>query len=122
MYLSGLNQVVLQANKSITTTAAQTGVDISSYEGYGVLSLAVSAAVAGTNPTIDVKIEQSADNSSWDSTAVVTFTQSTAVDNQSAVIKLDECKKYIRVYNTIGGTSSPQFYTSVILSAKKKVV
>ncbi len=122
MYLSGLNQVVLQANKTISATGEQAGVDISSYEGYGVLSLAVSAKVAGTNSTLDVKIEQSANNTDWDATAVVTFTQATGVGNQSAVLKIDECKKYIRVYNTIGGTVSPEFYSSVILSANKKVV
>ncbi len=114
--------MVLQANKTISATGEQAGVDISSYEGYGVLSLAVSAKVAGTNSTLDVKIEQSANNTDWDATAVVTFTQATGVGNQSAVLKIDECKKYIRVYNTIGGTVSPEFYSSVILSAKKKVV
>jgi len=56
------NIVELVANAVRTSTVTGTGVDIRAYGGTGQVVLQSSAATAGTSPTLDVKIQESADN------------------------------------------------------------
>jgi|tagenome__1003787_1003787.scaffolds.fasta_scaffold20815466_1 hypothetical protein len=72
------------------------------------VELTVTGTVSGTSPTLDAKIEDSADNSSFATTGV-TFTQITATGaRQERQFKARKGRPYIRLALTTGGTS-PSF-------------
>lgn len=92
-----------------TSSANGTGVDTLGYRD-GMVVLEVGT-VSGTSPTLDVKIQESDDNSSWSDVTGATFTQVTASDS-SQVLRVKELNvarsRYIRAVATIAGTS-PSF-------------
>ena len=94
-------------NGAFTTTAVQGSVQdntTSTDNGLGVYLIATS--VSGTSPTADVKIQHSADNSTW--VDLVTFTQVTAASSEIKEVEAGTTiNRYLRVYNTIGGSSTP---------------
>jgi hypothetical protein len=63
-------------------------------------------AASGTSPTLDVKIQESADGSTWSD--LITFTQKTGVGREEKSAVPDNAKPYKRVSYTIGGTN-PSF-------------
>lgn len=114
--IPGLTTVLnLAAAASRTTTLTGTGVDLQPYEGRVELILTSSAATAGSSPTLDVKVQDSADNSSFADVSGLTFTQVTdAASVQSLAINKPALRRYVRVIGTIGGTSSPAFTYAVV--------
>lgn len=68
--------------------------------------------VSGTTPTLDLKIQESDDNSNWSDITGATFTQLTAAGREEIHFKSN--KRYIRAVATIGGTT-PSFTFSVVL-------
>ena len=76
--------------------------------------------VSGTSPTLDGKIQESTDGSTWTDIAGATFTQVTATGNYQA-ITFDRTKRYVRYVGTVGGTS-PSFALAVVISEQKKQV
>lgn len=115
---------VLAAPASRTATLTGTGLDVEKYEGVGKVVLHSTAASAGTNPTLDVKVQDSPDNSTgWADIPGATFAQVTdAASLQAIHIDLSAAKKYIRVVGTLGGTSTPTFLYGVELLAHPKYV
>jgi hypothetical protein len=72
------------------------------------VEVAVTGTVSGTSPTLDFKIQDSADNSSFADMGV-TFTQITATAaRQQKEFKTRKGRGYIRCVATVGGTS-PSF-------------
>ena len=97
-----------------TATANGTGFDAQTLRGRGLLILD-SAAGTGTSPTLDVTIEDSADNSAYAAVSGLAFTRViNAASRQSLSINLDGTRRYIRAVSTIGGTT-PSFTFSVNL-------
>jgi hypothetical protein len=95
-----------------TATGQTSGIDLQAYDG-DVVFLLDSAAGSGTSPTLDVTIEDSADNSSFAAISGAAFTQVTGTASaQKLVINKDSARRYVRVKYTIGG-SSPSFTFSV---------
>tara|TARA_B100000212_G_scaffold107915_1_gene80210 strand:- start:936 stop:1316 length:381 start_codon:yes stop_codon:yes gene_type:complete len=95
-----------------TATGNGSSVDFKGYEG-DILFILDSAAGGGSSPTLDVTIEDSADNSTFGALSGAAFSQVTGTASvQKLSISADECKRYIRVKYTIGG-SSPTFTFSV---------
>jgi hypothetical protein len=80
------------------------------------LLLAVTA-VAGTNPTLDVKVQtRESTSGTWrDLPAQGAFAQKTGVSTEQKVFT--GCDRYVRIVYTIGGTGSPSFTFSVTGSA-----
>lgn len=105
----------------VTATANGTAVDLQSYAGQ-IAIVADVHKVAGTNPTMDLSFEDSANNSSFAAISpAVAFTQVTTADSvQKIVVNKDSLRRYLRVVKTIGGTSSPEYYISVKAMAMKK--
>lgn len=109
-----LNQVTcvgLLPPKTDTGGTAGTGVDVTDYEGIGMVVLATGAA-AGSG-IVKVLVEDSADNSSF---AAVTafgtlgtgYTANTSGSNQVLCypINLDACRRYVRASTVlVSGTS-----------------
>jgi len=98
----------------VTASGNSTGVDLMNYSGEIGIILDCSAPVAGSSPTLDVKIQESADNSSFSDVTSGEFSQVTSSASvQKLSLNKDQLKRYIRVVRTIGGTSSPQYLVSV---------
>jgi hypothetical protein len=114
----------LFANDSRTASANGTGFDLegsNGAEGEAIIILASDAASAGSSPTLDVKLQESADNSSFSDISGATFTQVTdAASSQKISINTNDVKRYLRAVGTIGGTSSPAFTYAVELIYGKK--
>lgn len=75
-----------------------------------VLLMVHCTAAAGDTPTLDVSLEESADNSNWTAVGSSGATQLTAAGNRVASARV--AKNYVRVAYTIGGTT-PSFTFSV---------
>lgn len=112
--------VVLLPGAARTSSANGTGVDISDYEGMAEVVLN-SGAGTGTTPTLDVKIQDSDDNSAFADVTGAVFAQVTnaAASLQKLVLNTDKCRKYIRAVATIGGTT-PSFACGVEFMSVKK--
>jgi|TARA_R100001163_G_scaffold45445_1_gene34174 hypothetical protein len=114
----------LFANDSRTASANGTGFDLegsNGAEGEAIIILSSDAASAGSSPTLDVKLQESADNSSFSDISGATFTQVTdAASSQKISINTNDVKRYLRAVGTIGGTSSPAFTYAVELIYGKK--
>ena len=123
----GLNRINLErlellsglGTSTKTATGNGTGIDLQGYEG-DILFVLDSGAGGGSSPTLDVTIEDSDDNSTFGSLSGAAFTQVTdSASTQKLSISADECKRYVRVKFTIGG-SSPTFDLSVTGLGLKK--
>ena len=79
--------------------------------GRGVVFLDVGT-VAGTTPTLDVKIQDSADGENWHDIPDAAFTQITAADNQRIVVP--NLGQHVRAVATVGGTD-PEFTGTVAI-------
>lgn len=96
--------VALAPTKAITATDTGAAVDVGDFSGLGLLVLNASAGT-GTTPTSTVKVQHSADGTTgW--TDFATFAaQAAAASHQSLLVNTDSLKKFVRVVNTLGGTT-----------------
>lgn len=109
---------VLLAAASCANTAAATGsgVDLLDYEG----PLVVVQNHGVSTGTLDGKIQDSADNSSWADVAGLTFAQSTTTaDVKSLVVQSKQVRRYIRYVGTVG--TGPQVVGVTMTGVKKSV-
>lgn len=104
-----------------TSTLTGSAVDVRKMEGKGQIVL-MSAAGTGTNPTLDVKIQESSTSGgSYTDVSGATFTQVTDGGDLTEMIAFDfsACKGFIKVVGTKAGTS-PSFAYGVAALAQKK--
>jgi hypothetical protein len=108
---------------SVTATANRAGVDVSQFIGVAIVLL-TALNTAGTTPTLDVKLQDSPDNTTFTDVPGAAFAQVTtgAGAIQSIGLNMDGVAKYLRVVDTLGGTSSPATTRSVILIGRKQVI
>tara|TARA_R100001163_G_C5067744_1_gene207132 strand:- start:3656 stop:4372 length:717 start_codon:yes stop_codon:yes gene_type:complete len=100
------NGSVLTASAFTTTAAQGSAQDNSSSTSNGCGAFLIVTSVSGTSPTGDVKIQHSADNVTY--VDLITFTQATAATSEVKFVDSGTTiNRYIRVYNTIGGSSTP---------------
>ncbi|SRR5579884_1577416 len=94
-------------SQTLTANTNSSGIRVG--EGAEVhVELAVTGTVSGTSPTLDVKLQDSADGSSFADTGVA-FTQITATGaRQQREFKARKGRGYLRLAATVGGTS-PSF-------------
>ena len=97
------------------------GIDLQGYQG--VLKIVLdSGAGGGTTPTLDVKIQDSADNSSFTDVVNKAFAQvGASASLQSLGIDTRGVKRYIRAALTITGTS-PTFGLAVVVAGQKQIM
>lgn len=105
-----------------TSTVTGSAVDVRSYKG-GLILEQLVGVVSGTSPTLNGKIQTSADGSTgWADITGATFTEVTATDNfQKIGFDVRNTSGYIRYVGTIAGTS-PSFTMGVALLAQKERV
>lgn len=106
-----------------TATGNGTAVDVQTYDGDLIFILDSAAASAGTNPTLDIKLQSSdTQNGTYGDITGATFTRVTdaAASQQTLVVSKDENRRWFRIVYTIGGTASPSFTFSVNAVGVKK--
>jgi hypothetical protein len=104
-----------------TATVTSSGVDLKEYTG-NVMIVQDVGTVSGTTPTLDGKIQDSADNSAFADVTGYTFTQVTASTSlQSLNVDTRKVRRYIRYVGTIAGTT-PSFGMDVVAIGMKQVV
>lgn len=96
----------------IAATANGSPIDLEGYIGKILLRVDAANATAGTNPTLDIAIKESTDNSNWTNSNVA-FTQITAKTSQVLAYDTRAHGRYMRLDKTIGGTNSPSFPAGV---------
>ena len=108
------------ATAAVTSTATSAAIDLKEYDGDVTLIL-TSAAGTGSSPTLDVKVQDSDDSGgSYADLSGATFTQVTdAVSMQVITFVKDEAKRYIKIVQTVGG-STPSFTFNINGVALKK--
>ena len=108
------------ATAAVTSTATSSAIDLKEYDG-DVSLILTSAAGTGSSPTLDVKVTDSATSGgTYTDLSGATFTQVTgSVSMQVITFSKDECKRYIKIVQTIGG-STPSFTFSINGIALKK--
>ena len=117
--LEKINLIAGHPTAARTATGQTSGIDLRTYDG-DVVFVLDSAAGGGSSPTLDITIEDSADNSSFSALSGAAFTQVTGTASaQTLDINKDEAKRYVRIKYTIGG-SSPTFTFSVNSIGLKK--
>ena len=105
---------------AVTSTATSSAIDLLEYDG-DVMLILDSAAGGGSSPTLDIKVTESdASSGTYTDLSGATFTQVTgSASMQTLAINKDESKRYIKIVQTIGG-SSPTFTFSINLVGVKK--
>lgn len=107
-------------NQLVSANANGAAIDLQPFNGAVKVTLA-AAYSTGTSATLDVRLEESADNANW-ANANVSFTQvgNAANSVQSAYYDTRAHARYLRAVATIGGSSTPAFAASVVAVGAKK--
>ena len=107
---------------SRNASANGTGFDLqgsNDAEGEAIVILD-SEAGAGTSPTLDVKLQESSDNSTFTDISGAAFTQVTnSASLQKLTINTNDTERYIRAVVDVGGTS-PVFVCAASIVYSKK--
>ncbi len=118
--LEKLTVVAGVATAAVTSTATSSAIDLLEYDG-DVMLILDSAAGGGSSPTLDIKITECATTGgTYTDLSGATFTQVTgSASMQTLVINKDSAERFIKIVQTIGG-SSPTFTFSINLVGLKK--
>lgn len=123
--LNALSQgVVLSVAESDERNADLDGtsIDVQDYEGVGAFILN-SGAGTGTTPTLDCKLQDSADDSSFADVTGATWTQVTDAAALVEVLKINvsNLRRYVKIVGTVGGSTPVFVYGAEFLGIKKAV-
>ncbi len=118
--LEKLDITAAVASASVTATATSGAIDLKEFDG-DVLLVLNCAAGTGSSPTLDIKVQDSDESGgTYGDLSGATFTQVTdAASVQTLEVNKDECKRFIKVVQTVGG-SSPVFVYGISLVGAKK--
>ena len=104
------------------TSLTGTAFDLTDYEGTVLVVLEAGAATAGTTPTLDVKLQDSATSGGTfaDITGAAFAQVTTTASQQVLRIDCDAVEGFIKAVATYGGSSSPTFpYGLTVIGHKK---
>jgi hypothetical protein len=113
--------LAIHPNASVLATGLGSAIDLNDYTGE-IAFLLDADNIAGTNPTLLVKIQDCATSGgSYADVAGGAFTALAALASaQKLSIKKELMQRYIKVSFTIGGTSDPEYIVSLVGVAWKK--
>jgi len=108
------------ASASVTATATSSAIDLKEFDG-DVLLVLNCAAGTGSSPTLDIKVQDSDETGgTYGDLSGAAFTQVTdAASLQTLEVNKDECKRFIKVVQTVGGSSPVFVYGISLIGAKK---
>ena len=108
------------ATAAVTSTATSAAIDLKEYDG-DVSLILTSAAGTGSSPTLDVKVQDSDESGgTYGDLSGAAFTQVTdSASMQVITFSKDEAKRYIKIVQTVGG-STPSFTFNINALALKK--
>jgi hypothetical protein len=118
--IPALPNAVLLAPAAKTSTFNSSSVDLQQYVQPAKMIVNVGT-VSGTTPTLDGKVQDSADNSTFADVTGYTFTQVTASGIASLAIDPRAVRRYVRYVGTIAGTT-PSFTMGVELVGRTKTL
>ena len=109
----------LSANDVVAASANRTGVDLVDYEG-DIMAI-LDAEAGGASITYAVKIQDSADNSTFADVSGLAFTTTDANTalRETLRINSDEVRRYIRAVITVAGGTGTGAVSVVALGSKK---
>ena len=118
--LEKLDITAAVASASVTATATSSAIDLKDFDG-DVLLVLNCAAGTGSSPTLDVKVQDSDETGgTYGDLSGATFTQvTTSASLQTLEVNKDECKRFIKVVQTVGGSSPVFVYGISLIGAKK---
>ena len=106
-------------NDVLASTANGSGVDLQGYEGSAAFVL--SSEAMGASVTLAVKLQESADNSSWSDVtdgAFTTTAANTAAFEQIA-LNVSDLKRYVRTNSTVAGGTGTGAVNVTAYASKK---
>ena len=108
------------ASASVSATATSSAIDLKDFDG-DVLLVLNSAAGTGSSPTLDVKVQDSDETGgTYGDLSGAAFTQvTTSASLQTLEVNKDECKRFIKLVQTVGGSSPVFVYGISLIGAKK---
>lgn len=136
MDIHGSTDIVALAatnTKSAAATTNFTGIEVGKYDGGCKITLDATVGT-GTTPTLDVKIQDSADSTNgtdgaWaDLSPSVAFGQVAAaayangVNTQGIGLGVANVRRWIRAVATVGGSASPTFTFCVLANLPRQYV
>jgi len=106
-------------NDVVTATGNETGVDLLEFEGD--ITLILDAEAGGSGITYAVKVQDSADNSSFADVTDAAFTTTTANTAlvETLTVNTDEIKRYARAVITVAGGTGAGAVSVTALGRKK---
>jgi hypothetical protein len=109
----------LSANDVVTASVNRTGIDLVNYEGDIIAIL--DAEAGGASITYAVKIQDSADDSTYADVSGLAFTTTSANTalRETLRINSDEVRRYIRAVITVAGGTGAGAVSVVALGSKK---
>ena len=118
--LEKLDITAAVASASVTATATSSAIDLKEFDG-DVLLVLNCAAGTGSSPTLDIKVQDSDETGgTYGDLSGATFTQvTTSASVQTLEVNKDECKRFIKIVQKVGG-SSPVFVYGISLVGAKK--
>jgi len=118
--LEKLDITAAVASASVTATATSSAIDLKEFDGDVILVLNCAAGT-GSSPTLDIKVQDSDETGgTYGDLSGAAFTQvTTSASLQTLEVNKDECKRFIKIVQTVGG-SSPVFVYGISLIAAKK--
>lgn len=127
MNLDPKNQLTItsaRASAAFAASANVTGIDLRDYIGNVTVIFNIGTATAGTNPTYDASLQSGSASDGSDAVAfspAVAITQATGASLQSVNVDTRQAARYLKIVQTIGGTSSPSFPVGITLIGTKQV-
>lgn len=95
--------------RPIRATSTQTGTGVDRQGFLSALLVLEVGTVSGTSPTLDVKLQDSADDSTYADVSGETLAQVTATGaSKSKSVDMTSLRRYVRAVGTIAGTT-PSF-------------
>ena len=118
--LEKLDITAAVASASVTATATSSAIDLKEFDG-DVLLVLNCAAGTGSSPTLDIKVQDSDETGgTYADLSGATFTQVTdSASVQTLEVNKDECKRFIKIVQTVGGSSPVFVYGISLIGAKK---
>lgn len=121
--LSQVNALTLAVSDERTSSLDGTSIDLQAYEGVAAFVLNAGKASAGTTPTLNAKLQHSADDSTFADVTGGAFTEVTDAANSLQVLKLNvsDLKRYVKLVGTIAGSGATFDFGAEVLAVKKAV-